>query len=503
MENNSYIAAIDFGSSNITVAVASKDPDGRLNVIDLVSKPMQGMSYGEVTNIEQVTTAVRSVISDLETDLNIKVTKAYAGISGHDIKCADSSYFVYISGEDHEILKEDVIKLHASMANMQPPEGIVILDRTPQKYVIDSYKNTMEPVGCFGHQLEATFNFILANRSSLDRLNKAFLRLNIKPEHIYTNAQASAEAVLSDDERESGVAVVDIGSNCTDICIWQDNIMRYVAMLPIGADAINKDIRLSAIPVRYIEKLKTKYGYAMANNIPEEKKHQSIKIPGPKIQQSKEISFYNLAQIIEARMLDIIDNVVEEIRESGYADKLGSGIVLTGGGALLNDVDTLFHERTKLDVRIGSANPERLNEESMGYAEDPQMSSIIGLLLLGVSDSQLSGTTVTLRKQPDVPESQNPQDQSRSEQETETADTNTSADQNPAQTADQPATQSPAQPQKPQTPQQEKQPQTTEKKEEAKKPATDGGKKQKNGGLIGGLKKLFNDIFDVVDDDDI
>ena len=163
VENNSYVVAIDLGSGSVTAAAGSKDPDGRLNIIDIVSKPMTGMSCGEVINIEQVTGAVRTAVAELEEHLGIKVTEAYAGISGHDIKCADSSYFVYVSGEDHEICEEDVAKLHESMNSLQPPEGICILDRTPQKYVIDSREETMQPVGRFGQQLEATFNFTLAN----------------------------------------------------------------------------------------------------------------------------------------------------------------------------------------------------------------------------------------------------------------------------------------------------------------------------------------------------
>lgn len=252
-ENKNYIVAIDLGSGSVTAAAGSKDPDGRLNIIDMVSKPMQGMSCGEVINIEQVTGAVRAAVGELEEHLGIKVTEAYAGISGHDIKCADSSYFVYVSGEDHEICEEDVAKLHESMNSLQPPEGICILDRTPQKYVIDSREETMQPVGRFGQQLEATFNFILANRGSLERLNKAFLRLGIVQRRLFTNAQASAAAVLTEDEKELGAAVIDIGAGCTDICIWQDNIMRYVGVLPVGSDAINRDIRSIAIPERFIE----------------------------------------------------------------------------------------------------------------------------------------------------------------------------------------------------------------------------------------------------------
>ena len=398
-ENKNYIVAIDLGSGSVTAAAGSKDPDGRLNIIDMVSKPMQGMSCGEVINIEQVTGAVRAAVGELEEHLGIKVTEAYAGISGHDIKCADSSYFVYVSGEDHEICEEDVAKLHESMNSLQPPEGICILDRTPQKYVIDSREETMQPVGRFGQQLEATFNFILANRGSLERLNKAFLRLGIVQRRLFTNAQASAAAILTEDEKELGAAVIDIGAGCTDICIWQDNIMRYVGVLPVGSDAINRDIRSIAIPERFIEKLKTTHGYAVAAQIPEEKRSQNIKIKGRTQRENKEISFYNLAQIIEARLLDIVENVMEEIKESGYADKLGSGIVLTGGGAYLKDIDTLFRERTKYDVRTGSAYPELVNDRSLPAADDMHLSS--GDVVEHQGEKGLIGVPMGLEKRRD------------------------------------------------------------------------------------------------------
>lgn len=503
MENKRYIAAIDLGSGKVTAAAGSKDPDGKLNIIDVVTRPMQGMSCGEVINIEQVTAAVRSAVNQLEEELGIKISEAYAGISGHDIKCADSSYFVYVSGEDHEICEEDVQRLHESMTSLQPPEGICILDRIPQKYVIDSREETKQPVGRFGQQLEATFNFVLGNRSSLERLNKAFTRLGISPLRLFTNAQASAAAVLTEDEKELGAAVVDIGAGCTDICIWQDNIMRYVAMLPIGSDAINRDIRSIAIPDRFIEKLKTTHGYAVANHIPEDKKAQSIKIKGRTPRENKEISFYNLAQIIEARLMDIVENVVEEIRESGYADKLGSGIVLTGGGALLRDIDLLFRERTKYDIRISGSYPEQLNEASATMAGDPALASVIGLLLLGSEECGLEPTDTPLTKHEAAPQPQPEQPVVPKPQ---------PAPQPRPQVQPKPQPQPRVTPKPQPAPQPEPEPAPAEEDTDINdtpsprptEPAPHPTKeKKKKGGLFGGLKKIFTDVFDVVDDDEI
>lgn len=404
MENNKYIVAIDLGSSSVKAAAGTKDPDGRLNILDVVVKPLQGMVAGEVSNIEQVTASTKEAIAELEQAAGIDVSEAYAGISGQDIKCSDVSYFVYVSGEDGEIREEDVLKLYDSMNTLQPPEGVCILGRNPQKYVIDMQESTMRPVGRFGKQLDATFNFTLAGKNGVDRLSRTFSRMGIKQSRLYTNAEASAAAVLTDDDKELGVAVVDIGAGCTDVCIWQDKIMRYVGVIPIGANAINNDIRSIAIPDRYIERLKTTHGYAAANKIPEDKKGQIIKIKGRTARESKEISFFTLAQIIEARMLDILDNVIEEIKESGYADKLGAGIVLTGGGAKLKDIETLFRDKTKYDIRTGITEQNYVNEDSLQIASDPDLSSVIGLLLLGLKNSDIETSTHAPRRPREQPQ---------------------------------------------------------------------------------------------------
>lgn len=528
MENNSYIVAIDLGSSSVKVAAASKDHDGRLNIIDLITKPLEGMSCGEVTNIEQVTSAARAALVELEANLGIKVSEAYTGISGQDIKSADSSYFVYVSGEDHEICEEDVIKLHESMTSLQPPEGVCILDRTPQKYVIDSNEETMQPVGRFGQQLEATFNFTLGSRSTIERLSKAFSRLGIRQRKLFTDAQATAAAVLTEDEKELGAAVIDIGAGCTDICIWQDNIMRYVGVVPVGADSINRDIRSIAIPERFIEKLKIAHGYAVAAHIPDDRKAQSIKIKGRTQRENKEISFFNLAQIIEARMVDIVEAVIEEIKESGYAEKLGAGIVLTGGGAMLRDVEVLFRERTKYDVRVGASEPNLVNDSSLEISDDMRNSSVIGLLLLGMAESNMQASDdAPVKKNRTEDESfDNNEEQSQQESEhkkeektivepkAKAVDIKTEREEEPETKEHKNA---------PSFRKQEEQQHTSKRvrknandyidddeydnidqpadekplKEKAAKP-----EKVKKG-LFGGLKNIFTDIFEVVDDDEI
>lgn len=501
MNKNNYIIAVDLGSASVKAAAGSREPDGRLNVLEVVSKPMEGMIRGEVVNIEQVTKAIREAVSDLEEKLDIKVTEAYTGASGQDIKCAENTYFVYVTGEDGEIRETDVAKLHESMDNLQPPDGVAILDRIPQKYLIDNHEETLHPVGRFGHQLQATFNFVLGNKSTLDRMAKAFKRLEIRQLETYTNAQASAAAVLTEDEKELGAAVIDIGAGCSDICIWQDNKLRHVGVIPIGSAAINSDIKAIAIPERSIEKLKVTHGYAVANKIPEEKKTQSIKIKGRTQRETKEVSFYNLAQIIEARVLDIIEHAMEEIKESGYGDKLGAGIVLTGGGAMLKDIDALFREKTGMDVRIGGTERNAVSRESYEFADDPHFSTTLGILLLGMrgSDIEPLGEPVNKRRKP-VEEEKEEKGPKRYEidydDEAGDRDRYSSGKREPVRERD-------ADHGKNQRGGKEEKRTESKKEEKTVKPKEPKQKKEKGDkkGIFGGFKKFFDDVFEVVDDD--
>ena len=505
MNKNNYIIAVDLGSASVKAAAGSREPDGKLNVLEVVTKPMEGMIRGEVVNIEQVTKAIREAVSELEEKLDIKVTEAYTGASGQDISCTDNTYFVYVTGEDGEIRELDVAKLHESMENLQPPDGVAILDRIPQKYLIDNHEETLYPVGRFGHQLQATFNFVLGNKSTLERMSKAFKRLEIKQLETYTNAQASAAAVLTEDEKELGAAVIDIGAGCTDICVWQDNKLRHVGVIPIGSAAINSDIKAIAIPERSIEKLKVTHGYAVADKIPEEKRTQSIKIKGRTQRETKEVSFYNLAQIIEARVLDIIEHVMEELKDSGYGDKLGAGIVLTGGGSMLKDIDILFREKTGLDIRIGGTEHNLVSRESYEFADDPHLSTALGVLLLGMRESDIEPLREPVNrrhryedeekpekgpKRYEIDYDDEPDDRSHragSSARRETAPERGSSDHGNSARREK----------------DEKRPEKKKEEKESKpkkepKPKKEKGEKK---GVFGGFKKFFDDVFEVVDDD--
>ncbi len=386
MEKN-YIVAIDLGSSNVVVAIGSKAPGGKVNIEEIVVRNSAGVSGGEVKNVESASAAVRAAIEEIVERLGIRVSEAYVGISGNHIQCARHPYYVIVAGRDGEITAEDVRRLNESMRNMQAPAGYTLMHTIPQHYIVNDDEEVMDPVGRFGKTLGSTFNLIIGEDTIIQRLDKAMQKSDVAVTRMLINPLAMAEAVTFPDEKELGVAVVDIGAGTTDLCIYQEGIVRSVSVIPIGADAINRDIRSYGIMERYVEDLKTMYGCAVAEMVDGEK---LVKIPGRTPNDYKDISFRNLASIIEARVTDIIDYVLEEIKEAGYEGKLGAGLVLTGGSANLQEIKTLFEKRTGLEVRI--ATPEILvSPESKEKVNDPRLSVAVGMLwqaLHGGSDAK-------------------------------------------------------------------------------------------------------------------
>ena len=379
MERKNYTVAVDLGSSNVVVAVGEKNAEERLDVVCVVSKPVEGVNAGKIENIELVSRAIREAVSEAEEQLGIRITEAYAGISGDFVRCARHMDHVFVYDPQNGVNQKDVDALFDRMRNVQAPDDETIMDRVPQNYVVDDNQEVKNPVGSFGKKLSSTFNFILCLKTPMQRLDMALKRVGIKMLSVTSNAIATAEAVLLPDEKEEGVAVVDIGGGVTDVAVYYRNVVRYIATIPMGAMAINRDIRTMSVPEKHVESLKQKYGSAVADLAPEDK---LIRVNGRTAREAKDILLRNLATVIEARATDIAEFVLQEIRDSGYAGKLAYGIVLTGGSAKLKDVDELFRRVTGMDVRIASAETG-VAEESREKVVDPAYATAVGILLKG------------------------------------------------------------------------------------------------------------------------
>ncbi len=415
MERNNRIVAMDMGSSSVVIAVGRPDADGKLVLEEVVSRPMQGITRGEITNRQQVTESVRELVADVEQKLGLRISDVYTGTSGRHVKCANHDYYVFVGEQSEgEIREEDVKALHSGMNNVQAESGERIMDRIPQRYLVDGRDEVKDPVGRFGKKLDATFNFVLGSATLIDRLEKTLMAMEIRSRKTFAAAVASAEAVVLPEEREMGVAVVDLGTGTTDVCVFHDNAVRFVRGIPFGAGDINSDIHQQGILEKHVEGLKKSFGHAMASQVTADK---LIAIAGRSPREKQEISQRNLAIIIENRLREIIAFVMDEIADSGYEGTLKGGIVLTGGGSQLAGIDELFREATGLEVRL--ALPDvRVADESLKLAQNPAYSTAIGLLLKAMNDGEYHGGGKTAQqpsgsgnktaggngKQPEVPQ---------------------------------------------------------------------------------------------------
>ena len=400
MNKKNYVVAIDLGSSKIAIAVAEKQSDGLLNVVSLVSKPVKGVDTGRIDNAVLVGQAIGEALKKVEKDLNIHITEAYAGISGEFVSCARCADFVFTEDPIKGVTQKDVDALFERVRNVRVADDMLIMDRIPQKYMMDDLREVDTPVGSFGKKLSSTFNFILCEQTPVKRLEMALNEQGIKLLDVLPDAIATAEAVLLPEEREEGVVMVDIGSGLTDVAVWYHNVVRYIASIPMGASAIDRDIRTWGIPEKYVENLKLQFGSAVVDLVPETK---AIRSNGRMIRGINEIPLRNVTTVIEARATDIVEFVQQELKDSGYAAKLPCGIVLTGGSAKLQDLDELFRRKTGMEVRVAAATENGLAKESanLAYPEgkpkegeeqkyyyplaDPANATVIGLLLQGAA----------------------------------------------------------------------------------------------------------------------
>ena len=328
MERKNYIIAIDLGSSNVTVAVGEKNAEGLLDVVCVVRKPVEGVNAGKIENIELVGNAIREAVAEVEKRTGISVAEAYAGISGDFVRCARHTDHVFVNDPQNGVSQKDVAGLFDRMRNVQAPDDETIMERVPQNYVVDDAQEVLNPVGSFGRKLSSTFNFILCHNTPIQRLEMALKRLGIRILRVLPDALVIPEAVLSSDEKEEGVAVVDVGGGVTDVTVYYRNVVRYVASIPMGATAFNRDIRTMSIPEKHVEQLKLQCGSAVAELVPDD---TCVRVPGRIAREEKVVLHRNLATVIEARATDIAEFVVQEIKDSGYFGKLAFGIVLTAG----------------------------------------------------------------------------------------------------------------------------------------------------------------------------
>lgn len=380
MYDNNFVAAIDIGTTKIVAIAGRKSKLGQLEILGIGKAESKGVRRGVVMNIEETSSAIIEAVSMAEQMAGIKFKEVFVGIAGQHIKSLKAHNHRYITSIDSEIKQVDVDALNAEMYKIPLEAGEEIIHVIPQSYIVDSETGIKNPVGMFGKRLEANFHIVIGQVASARNIVRCIERAGLKLLNLILEPLASSESVLTEDEKEAGVALVDIGGGTTDLAVYYDGIIRHTAVIPFGGNAITKDIKEGcAILQRQAESLKVQYGSALADF---EKEDKVVTIPGITGRDPKEISFKSLACIIQARMEEVMEAILYEIENSGYASKLSAGIAITGGGALLKHLPQLVKFKTGYDVRIGY--PTRYFQS--GISEEfnqPIYATSIGLILKG------------------------------------------------------------------------------------------------------------------------
>ncbi len=375
-----YIAAIDIGTTKIVAIIGRKNSSGKLEVLGMGKAPSKGVKRGVVLNIEETASAIQDAVNEAEEKSGLKFRDVYVGIAGQHIRSVRNRGYRNIVGVDPEIRQEDVDELHQDMYNIPIGAGEEIIHVIAQNYKVDNEMGVKNPVGMSGKRLEANFHIVIGQIASMKNVKKCVERVGMNVKRLVLEPLASSDAVLTDDEKEAGVALIDIGGGTTDVAVFHDGIICHTAVIPFGGNVVTKDIKEGcSILHRYAESLKIQYGSALGDIAQEDK---VVTIPGISGRDKKEISFKSLANIIQARMEEIIDAIMYEIENSGYADKLGAGIALTGGGALLKYLPQLVKFKTGFDVRVGFPN-EHFAGSVNPEVNRPMYSTSVGLILKG------------------------------------------------------------------------------------------------------------------------
>ncbi|MFD2513451.1 cell division protein FtsA [Pontibacter locisalis] len=380
MQNDKIVVGLDIGTTKVCALVGRKNEFGKLEILGMGKAASEGVVRGIVSNIDKTVDAIRKAIHQAEEQSGINIGVVNVGIAGQHIKSLQHNGSITRQVTDHEITVEDVNRLTNDMYRLVTPPGSEIIHVMPQEYKVDFEEGIVDPVGMSGVRLEGNFHIITAQSNAINNINKCITRAGLTIDNLILEPLASCMSVLSDEEKEAGVALVDIGGGTTDLAIFKDNIIRHTAVLPFGGNIITSDIKQGCMVMQnQAEQLKVKFGKAIADEASE---NEIVSIPGLRDRTPKEISLKNLAYIIEARMEEIVELVYAEIVRSGYANSLAAGIVITGGGAQLQNLVQLVEYITGMDTRIGYPN-EHLGKSKIDAVKSPMYATSVGLVLAG------------------------------------------------------------------------------------------------------------------------
>ncbi len=390
-KNSPIVVGLDIGTTKICVTVGRRSEHGKIEILGMGKAESAGVTRGVVSNIQKTVQGIMLAVEEAGSQSNVDVKIVNVGIAGQHIKSLQHRGILTRKELNTEIQRKDINKLIEDMYKLVMPPGEEIIHVLPQEFTVDNEPGIKDPIGMAGVRLEANFHIISGHVSAVKNILKCVGNAGLETQELILEPLASSESVLSDEEKEAGVVLVDIGGGTTDLAIFHEGIIRHTAVIPFGGNSVTEDIREGCSVMRnQAELLKTRFGSALAD---ENKDNEIICVPGLRGREPKEISVKNLAYVIQARMEEIIEHVYYEIKSSGYEKKLIAGIVITGGGAQLKHLTQLVEYVTGLDGRVGYPNEHLAKNEALPKniyddLKSPMFATGIGLLIKGIQKAE-------------------------------------------------------------------------------------------------------------------
>ena len=379
------IVGLDIGTTKIAAIAGRKNEYGKLEILGFGRANSNGVKHGQVLNIDETIKAIRMALDNCyASNPNLSISEVYVGIAGHHIKSLQTRGDIVRQNTENEITQKEIDQLVADQYKTYIPAGDQIIDVIPQEFAVDNFQNILSPIGYGGVKVGANFHIITGDKNAIRNISRAVEKSGLQTKDLVLQPLASAAAVMGQEDLEAGVAIVDIGGGTTDLAVFYEGILKHTAVIPFGGENITNDIKTGlGVLKTQAEQMKVQFGSALSN---EAKGNAFITIPGLRGMPAKEISVKNLANIIQARMSEIMDFVSYHLKQVGLDNKmLNGGIVLTGGGAQLKHLIQLTEYVTGLNARIGYPN-EHLASGQIEELAKPTYSTCIGLILKGYSD---------------------------------------------------------------------------------------------------------------------
>ena len=379
------IIGLDIGTTKIAVIAGRKNEFGKLEIIGFGKANSNGVKHGQVLNIDETIKAIKAALEDCRlSNPELELNEVYVGVAGHHIKSLQTRGDIVRQHTDEEITQKEIDQLVEDQRKTYIPAGDQIIDVIPQEFTVDNLPNITNPIGYGGVKVGANFHIITGDKNAIRNINRSVEKAGLHTKDLVLQPLASSSAVMGQEDLEAGVAIVDIGGGTTDLAVFYEGILKHTAVIPFAGENITNDIKTGlGVLKTQAEQMKVQFGSALAN---EAKTNAYITIPGLRGMPAKEISVKNLANIIQARMSEIMDFVTYHLKQVGLDNKmLNGGIILTGGGSQLKHLIQLTEYVTGLPSRIGYPN-EHLSAGHIEELAKPTYSTCIGLILKGYDD---------------------------------------------------------------------------------------------------------------------